>query len=202
MSRILIVPGYNGSDTDHWQRHWLDDDHDALLVEQECWTHPVLWVWLHKLEADLIANPGAVLVGHSLGAVLIAHLANRPAAAHVDGALLVAPADVEAAQERHPGRIDFGKMPRGRLPFPSIVVASQADPYMPWLKTRQYAGIWGSGLIDLGDAGHINVSSGHGRWPEAYDIARSLSRNPEDWQHRRPAPQARRAHSTGLHIGG
>ena len=188
MSRTLIVPGYNGSDTDHWQRHWLEDDLDAQMVEQECWTHPVLWVWLHKLEADLMANPGAVLVGHSLGAVLIAHLANSPAAAHVDGALLVAPADVEATEARHPGRIEFGKMPRKRLPFPSVVVASRTDPYMPWLKTREYAGIWGSGLIDLGDAGHINVASGHGRWPEAYDMACGLSRDPGDWRRTQRIP--------------
>lgn len=201
MSRILIVPGFNGSDTDHWQRHWLEEDQNALLVEQESWTHPVLWVWLHKLEADLIANPGAVLVGHSLGAVLIAHLANSPAAAHVDGALLVAPADIEAAQQRHPGRIEFGKMPRRRLPFPSIVVASRTDPYMPWLKSREYAGIWGSGLLDLGDAGHINVASGHGRWPEAYDIARSLSRNPDDWRRTLRAPRDIVPPSAHLHTG-
>lgn len=187
MSRILIIPGLNGSDTGHWQRHWLEDDPDALLVEQECWSHPVLWHWLHKLEADLMANPGAVLVGHSLGAVLIANLVNSPAAQHVDGALLVAPADLHAAAGRHPGRIDFGPMPRKRLPFPSILVASRTDPYMSWLKAREYAGIWGSGIVDLGDAGHVNVASGHGRWVEAYAMAQSLSRQPDDW--RRVTPQ-------------
>jgi uncharacterized protein len=177
MSRILIVPGFNGSDVGHWQHHWLQDDPNAALVEQESWGHPVLWHWLHKLEADLIANPHAVLVGHSLGAVLIAHLAGRAAAAHVDGALLVAPSDLEAAQRRHPGRIDFGLMPRRPLPFPSIVVASRDDPYMTWNQSREYAGIWGSGMVDLGNAGHINIASGYGRWEEAYPIAHSLSRN-------------------------
>jgi uncharacterized protein len=187
MTRYLIVPGFNGSEAGHWQAHWLEDNDDAMLVEQECWSHPVLWVWLHRLEAELMANPGCVLVGHSLGTVLIAHLAESPAAAHVDGALLVAPADVEAAQERHPGRIEFGRMPRKRLPFPSLVIASRSDPYMPWLKSREYAGIWGAGLHDAGDAGHINVASGHGRWSEAYGMARSFSRDPVDWKY----PQSR-----------
>lgn len=177
MSKFLIVPGFNGSGPGHWQHHWLQDIDAAELVEQDNWTHPVLAQWLHKLEAELVGNPGAILVGHSLGAILIANLAGRLSAEHVDGAILVAPADVEAAKRRHPGRIDFGAMPRRRLPFPSIVVASQTDPYMPWHKSGEYAGIWGSGLIDLGDAGHINVASGHGRWPEIYNVASSLSRD-------------------------
>jgi predicted alpha/beta hydrolase family esterase len=28
-----------------------------------------------------------------------------------------------------------------------------------------WARAWGSQLVDIGDAGHINVDSGHGRWP-------------------------------------
>jgi uncharacterized protein len=84
---------------------------------------------------------------------------------------------VEAAQERHPGRIQFGLMPRRRLPFPSVVVASRNDPYMPWTKTQEHAGIWGVGIIDLGYAGHINVASGFGRWPEGYALASGLDRS-------------------------
>ena len=37
MTRILIVPGFNGSDVGHWQHHWLQDDLNAQLVEQESW---------------------------------------------------------------------------------------------------------------------------------------------------------------------
>jgi len=36
---------------------------------------------------------------------------------------------------------------------------------------RAYAGIWGSGLVDLGNAGHINVASGFGRWEDGYALA-------------------------------
>jgi uncharacterized protein len=174
MSRTLIVPGYQGSEPGHWQRFWLEDNSASLLVEQESWAHPVLDIWLHNLECELMAHPGAILVAHSLGAVLVANLGGRPAAQHVAGAVLVAPADVEAAQERHPGRIQFGRMPRRRLPFPAIVVASRNDPYMPWITTREYAGIWGAGIVDLGYAGHINVASGFGRWTEGYALASGL----------------------------
>ncbi|MCK9910359.1 alpha/beta hydrolase, partial [Microbacteriaceae bacterium K1510] len=37
-----------------------------------------------------------------------------------------------------------------------------------------WADAWGSQLINLGAAGHINVSSGHGAWPRGLDIYSSL----------------------------
>ncbi|PWJ83871.1 hypothetical protein C7441_10730 [Pseudaminobacter salicylatoxidans] len=171
MTTTLILPGFNGSGEDHWQRHWLADHDDAVLVGQEHWGEPVLEDWLYNLESELIAHPGAILVAHSLGCILAANLAGRPAAEHVGGAVLVAPCDIDVTNVKHPGLIDFGAMPRRRLPFPSILVASRNDSYMEFDTARQYAGIWGSGLVDLGNAGHINVASGFGRWEDGYALA-------------------------------
>jgi uncharacterized protein len=190
MSKILIIPGFDGSETGHWQHHWLEDDASAQLVTQASWTHPVLGFWMLELEYELRANPGAILVAHSLGAILVANLAGRLSAGLVAGAVLVAPADVEAAQRRHTGRIEFGEMPRRRLPFPSVVVASRNDPYMLWPKSRERAALWGSGLVDLGNAGHVNVASGFGRWPEAYALASGLNRNGRVYQNWIGAPSA------------
>ncbi|NGN41066.1 serine hydrolase family protein [Mesorhizobium sp. CGMCC 1.15528] len=167
----LILPGLNGSGEDHWQRHWLADHGDAILVAQEHWDKPVLEDWLHTLESELVAHPGAVLVAHSLGCILAAKLAGRPAAEHVAGAVLVAPCDIDVTNAKHPGLIDFGAMPRRRLPFPTIFVASRNDTYMDFDIAQEYAGIWGSGLVDIGDAGHINVASGFGRWEDGYALA-------------------------------
>lgn len=80
MTTTLILPGLNGSGEEHWQRHWLMEHDDAVLVHQEHWDRPVLEDWLYNLESELIAHPGAVLVAHSLGCVLAAKLAGRPAA--------------------------------------------------------------------------------------------------------------------------
>ena len=57
-------------------------------------------------------------------------------------------------------------MPRGRLPFPSIVVASTNDEYVSVARAREFAEWWGSELVLIGDAGHINGASGYGPWPE------------------------------------
>lgn len=174
MNATLIVPGLNGSGPGHWQDFWLQERPEAHLVNQHAWMHPDLDDWLGTLEHELLAHPGAVVVGHSLGALLVAHLAHSPAADHVAGALLVAPCDLADVERLHPGTVAFGHEPAAHLPFPSIIVASSTDPYLTIDQAHRFASNWGSGLIELGDAGHINIASGHGRWADAYVLAQSL----------------------------
>ena len=56
-------------------------------------------------------------------------------------------------------------MPLEPLRFPSIVVASDDDPYATADRARHFAARWGSELVMLSGAGHINSASGLGRWP-------------------------------------
>ena len=74
-------------------------------------------------------------------------------------------------------------IPRQRLPFPSLVVGSLDDPYMDFATTRKMARLWGSDLVDIGYAGHINIRSGYGRWPTGYELLELLkgeSKRPHD----------------------
>ncbi len=172
----LIVQGLDGSGPGHWQRIWLEEDPDAVAVEQESWSAPTLNAWLSRLEAAVEANPGSLVVAHSLGTVLLAHLAGRRPELAIAGALLVAPADVDCpncAPERIRG---FAPLPVEPLPFPATVVASRNDPYMGFDKASALAEAWGADLVDLGRAGHINVASGFGRWPRGYRLADALER--------------------------
>ncbi len=57
-------------------------------------------------------------------------------------------------------------MPMAKLPFPSILVTSEDDPWIKLSRARQVAEAWGSRLVSIGPAGHINTASGHGPWPE------------------------------------
>ncbi|KAA0972255.1 alpha/beta hydrolase [Aureimonas fodinaquatilis] len=174
MVRTLIIPGYRGSEKGHWQDHFLQQDKSAIKVEQEDWEHPILADWLHRLEAELMNSPRSILVGHSLGGLLIAYLHNRPAASHIAGAVIVAPAD-GARLARSDGKFaSFSEMPTARLPFPTILVASHNDPYMSFATASFFADSWGAALVDIGHAGHVNVASGHGPWPEAHALVASL----------------------------
>lgn len=175
MSR-LIVPGYHGSPAGHWQRHWLDLDVTADEVVQDDFDRPDLDAWLARLGEAVERRPGSVLIGHSLGALLIAHFAARNPDAPVAGALLVAPADAELLAGEHACFRSFAAIPRRALPFPSLVVASRNDPYMRFERAVDFADAWGAGLVDLGHAGHINIESGHGPWPEGFHLVDGLAR--------------------------
>jgi len=61
-----------------------------------------------------------------------------------------------------------------RLPFPSIMVVSNNDFYVTPKRASYIAEIWGSKLINIGDAGHINVTSGFGKWNDGLEFLKSL----------------------------
>jgi len=92
-------------------------------------------------------------------------------ARRVHGALLVAPAD----PERRGVLSDFAPVPYQPLPYRSIVVASTNDPYCPVRTAGAYARSWGSELVRLQNAGHINVESGFGEWPLGLALLQSLT---------------------------
>jgi uncharacterized protein len=163
---ILIIPGYTNSGPDHWQSRWQAKLSTARRVEQAEWSKPVREDWVDAVVAAVnSATRPVVLVAHSLG-VATAVLAVPHFERTVAGAFLVAPQDVANPRIRPRHLMTFGPYPRDPLPFPSITVASRNDPFGSYEAAEDIAAAWGSHLVDAGEAGHINVESGHGPWPE------------------------------------
>lgn len=159
--KTLIVPGLDGSPAPHWQDWWAKTDPAAKLLEMGDAARPVRELWQAMLATQVLRHPGCILVGHSLGAVAIAHLLTRWPDLPVRAALLVAPADPAMSERTRP----FGALPGGRFDVPAMVVASRNDPWMGFEEARAHASGWGAELYDLGHAGHINAASGFGPWP-------------------------------------
>ena len=177
MPTKLIIPGLNGSGPGHWQDYWLQDDPDAILVEQRDWSNPDLEEWTVRVEKALARYPGSILIAHSMGAIVAAGLATRPSRHLVRGALLVAPCDLLRVMGLHPHTLELRALPLEKLSFPSLLVASRNDPYMSFESASLYAERLGSDLVDLGRAGHINIASGYGRWNRGYRLAARLERH-------------------------
>jgi predicted alpha/beta hydrolase family esterase len=172
----LVLPGYGDSGPQHWQSLWEASDPRLRRVQQDDWLEPRLDTWLGALDravADCAAPP--VLVAHSLACALVAHWVKRGRRA-VRGALLVAPSDVDALARVLDAVQSFAPMPLVRLPFPSIVVASDDDIYMPVERARACAGAWGSRFVAIPGAGHITTESGFGPWPEGRALLDELWR--------------------------
>ena len=68
----------------------------------------------------------------------------------------------------------FLPVPRARLPFRSVVVASTNDPYGSIDNARELAQAWGSEFVDVGGLGHINADSNLRDWPQGQSLLRKL----------------------------
>lgn len=167
----LLVPGWNDSPEGHWQSYWQSTLPGAVRVEQDNWHKPQLQAWVNSLQRNIAALPGAVvLIAHSLGCVTVAHWARHADAtmlAKIQGALLVAPADVER-KDCPAELINFAPLPQQALPFPSLLVGSSNDHAASAERAQLLARYWGSEAVILPQAGHINVESGHDRWEEGF----------------------------------
>ena len=164
---ILILPGYAGSEDEHWQARWADRLSTGRIVAQENWHHPDPEAWRVRIvEAVNGANRPVILIAHSLGVVAAVQAAPCFAPGIVRGALLVAFPDVATTPNLPPSVTAFAPVPREPLPFPSLVVVSRNDPYCSYARAEDFAYAWGAVVVDAGESGHINVASGHGPWPE------------------------------------
>src|SRR5678815_4721862 len=128
---VLIIPGLNDSGPGHWQTLWQRELPHAERVELGMWDDPHRNTWVNRLNLAIHrAGRPVILVAHSLGCHAVAwwNEYERPSAdGPVQGALLVAPPDVEeAAVDARLAR--FAPVMRTPMPFPTIVAASRDDP--------------------------------------------------------------------------
>ena len=172
--RILLLPGWQDSGAGHWQTLW-EQAHGHQRVQQSDWLWPRRGDWMMQLEETLLADARpALLVAHSLGCHLVAAwAAHSQHSRRVQGALLVAPPDIERA-DLPPQVQAWAPIQRRRLPFASIAVLSADDPFSAAARGRQLAADWGSRIVTLGPAGHINADSGLGDWPEGLALLHEL----------------------------
>jgi hypothetical protein len=177
---VLIVPGLRDHVSQHWQtllalrlprvrtvvpmgRSNLDCRERVMAIEQA---------------AASIDGPITV-VAHSGGVIASLHWA-RQTQRKLRGALLATPADFDVPMpEGYPSMaaLDAGgwlPVPRDALPFRSIVAASRNDPLARYERVAEFARSWGSKLVDLGEVGHLNPTSGYGDWPQADSLIREL----------------------------
>lgn len=167
---ILIIPGYKNAGQTHWQSRWAEKMPNAKRVEQEQWSKPVAADWIFNIEnAIKAAKAPVVLIAHSLGVAAAVNAIDHLAVDEgkkVRGGFFVAPPEVDNPKIRPKHLMTFGPYPRGPLPFPSFVIASQNDPFSSIEKAQDTAAAWGAFFVDAGQSGHINEESGHGPWPE------------------------------------
>ncbi len=174
MTNYFIIPGLGNSGEAHWQTYFEKSGSNFIRINQSDWDAPHCDAWTAEIEKALMEFDlsTVVLIGHSLGCVTIAQWAKKYKK-NVKGALLVGPSDLETAQYNFPIK-GFTPIPLDRIAFKTIMVASTNDPWVSFERAQFFAEKWGSDLINIGDAGHINVASGFGEWPQGLEFLRLL----------------------------
>lgn len=174
--KLLIMPGLGSSGIKHWQSFWAREMEHAVWLEQEHWDEPKLDQWLKKLnETILMLDCPIILVAHSLSVSLVAHWAAKYKNTNIKGALLVAPADVDSSVYTPEVVRNFAPIPITKLPFPSIVIASENDAYVSLERAIYFAKQWGSDFVNIGSKGHINSDSDLGLWEEGQLILKKFA---------------------------
>lgn len=164
---VLIVPGLSGSDDGHWQTRWEGRLSTAARVVQADWHAPDRDSWAATLaNAANAATRPVVIVAHSLGVLTAAHAAPDFMPGKIIGGFLVAVPDADRLEDMPQEVRQFAPIPTAPLPFPALLVASRNDPYCSFERAQEIALDWGAQLVDAGEAGHLNLASGHGPWPE------------------------------------
>jgi predicted alpha/beta hydrolase family esterase len=166
---FLAVPGRGNSKSDHWMSHWCRAFPNSSRVLQANWDKPEPEAWIAQLDAAVsIAPRRIVLLAHSLAVattVKWAAQASEDQRSKVVAAFLVAASNVEDPDPSFDLIRPFAPMPRGRLPFPALLVASRSDPRVTFEKAQEFAAAWGADFADAGDLGHMGNEAKLGLWP-------------------------------------
>jgi hypothetical protein len=175
---FLFVPGLRDHVAEHWQTLLANQLPRAVTVPPLTADKLSCAARVAAIEHALAQIDGdVVLVAHSAGVIMVVHWALQ-ASRRIRGALLAAPPDLEhPLPAGYPALDDlvaggWTPIPRRRLAFPSIVVASDNDPLARLDRVEGFARDWGSELVNAGAVGHLNPAAGFGDWPLAAELIR------------------------------
>lgn len=170
---VLFVPGLREHVEDHWQTHAAKALPRSVTVEPISTDRLSREARVAALDAALNAIEGDVVIAaHSAGCLMVAQWARNPTRS-IRGAVLATPADVEnPLPTGYPTEVELRDggwlpIPRQRLPFPAIVVASDNDPLGGFDRVAELAQSWGAKLHEGGSVGHLNPPAGFGLWDDA-----------------------------------
>jgi uncharacterized protein len=169
-TNYLIVPGYGNSGPEHWQTYFEKKLPNCKRIEQKSWEKPICEDWIMAINNAVIqySPESVVLISHSMGGIAIAHWAAK-FGTKIKAAMIVAPPDLDNPWQDL-GLESFTPIPKSKLPFKSVLVASNNDSWATINKSKEIATNWGSNLLFVNNAGHINAASGFGEWNNGLEI--------------------------------
>lgn len=172
--RVLLLHGVgHRRPQDHWL-WWLSEQLRSARIPVQYPQmpdpddpDPQAWAALAVAELGMLTAGGdtTVVVAHSLGTVLWAHLAETlPADLRPSRVALVSPATRPEWSEAAP---KFADIRLGSLSTsPTVIVGRTEDPARN-IPLAELADAWGAPSVEIPGAGHLTPADGHGPFPGA-----------------------------------
>ena len=178
MVAYVVIPGIDGSDERHWQSLWEKRwDPSAVRIAPASWSRPDLPDWVAAIQTAYNTasrrDDHVALVAHSLGCWAAAHWLEQARPDTVT-AFLVAPPDPRGPAFPRGAASTFLGLSARPLPCPSLMVASDDDPYCDPARSAAFAHEWQAQSHLMGSHGHINSDSDLGDWPTGLELLRRL----------------------------
>ena len=166
--RVLIVHGWGGSDSPHWQS-WLASEiakeyGTVSFLKFSNFDFPDKNIWKQELLEELSYFKPDIVICHSLATTLWFHLCNEENITDVEKLFLVAPPSLECAVEELKSFFPLDT-PKNLHAKEILLISSTNDPYMSLKEAKSLQNSLGVEMKVLKDAGHINTDSGYGEWP-------------------------------------
>ncbi|MDR2122324.1 MAG: alpha/beta hydrolase [Flavobacteriaceae bacterium] len=174
---FFTIPGHSNSSEEHWQS--IIEREQKLPIQrinQQDWYTPNCNQWISAIDEHLSGYElsKVVLIGHSLGCTAIIHWLHNYKK-KIKAAILVAPPDVDSQKfQKEIESVAFTPMPLEKLNCYSVVIASEDDEWITLEKAKFYSEKWDSLFITIGKAGHVNATSGYGKWDKIYEIIENI----------------------------
>ncbi|MBO0962464.1 alpha/beta fold hydrolase [Neobacillus sp. MM2021_6] len=176
---FLIIHGLGGSGSDHWQT-WLAKEltkrnYHVCYPTFSRFNAPNKKVWLEELHEAIKTLPAKhqlTVITHSLGCFLWLHYAAGQRNRIANQVILVAPPSpnviLSEAKTFYP--VPLKKSNLSGAAKETLFIHSTNDPYCSMVDTTGYLNL-GFPSIVLPNSGHINIDSGHGKWPRILDLS-------------------------------
>ncbi len=166
--KTLLLHGWGGSDTPHWQA-WLAGeiakDYGTVLFPLLDNPHfPSKNRWIKQVKALLNEFQPEVVICHSLANTLWFHLCHEGEINSVKRLLLVAPPRLTCELETLKSFFPL-EAPTSLYADEVMLVTSDNDPYMSQEEALELQKALGVEMKVISDAGHLNADSGYGEWP-------------------------------------
>lgn len=169
--RVLILHGLGGSDYPHWQAHLTADlikeNYVVSFPAFPSRDNPKLHEWKEFLKKELKYFNPDIVVCHSLANVLWFQTSDE-LDIELEKLLLVAPVSKNRVVKEAASFYPY-KTPKSLKAKEALMIASTNDPYITLEESIELEKELDIGIKVLEEAGHINASSGFGRFEEAFE---------------------------------